>query len=116
MNIQKLNAQHDEAMNLAALADLDKMRGNHAEADDKYHRAFELELAVAQYLIDTDIEPSRSVILRSAASLAIDIGEYREAEKLIATALAGEPPPSIASQLRDLMWKVLPQLQPVAGD
>lgn len=114
--VQEINAQHDKAMNLAALADLDRMRDNMLEADNKYYQAFELELKVAQYVIPTSDEPNRSVILRSAASLAIDCGEYREAEKLIATALASDPPPSIANELRDLLMQVMSQLQRAIGD
>ncbi|MEL7433908.1 MAG: hypothetical protein AAFN11_08165 [Chloroflexota bacterium] len=116
MNIEETNAKHDEAMNLARLAELDKMRGNKDEAKRKLRLAYTLENEVAQTLIPTDIEPSRSVILRSAASLAIDCGEYREAEKLIATALAGDPPKTIADQLRDLIVQVVAQLRQPVGD
>ena len=116
MNTEQLNSKHDEAMNLASLADLAKMRNKYEEANQNYRRAFELELDVAYAIMDSDDEPNRSVILRSAASLALTCGEYREAEKLIATALAGDPPPSIASQLRELYLQVIPQLQQAVGD
>jgi hypothetical protein len=53
-----------------------------------------------------DYEPTRSVLLRSAASLAIDCGEFREAERLIAAALSGSPPEEIADELRDLLEQV----------
>lgn len=116
MNVEQLNTKHDDAMNLAALADLDEMRENFEEARNKYRRAFELELEVALHVMSSTDEPNRSVILRSAASLAVSCGEYREAEKLIATALAGDPPQSIANQLRELLMQVVPQLQQAAGD
>lgn len=115
LSVSELNAKHDEAMELATLAELHKMRHEHEEASIKFRKAYELEKEVADKLVSTTIEPSRSVIHRSAASLAIDCGEYREAEKLIATALAGDPPPSIASQLRELYLQVIPQLHAV-GD
>lgn len=116
MNVEQLNTKHDKAMNLAALADLDKMRENVGDAIEKYRKAFELEFEVAQFVIPSTDEPNRSVILRSAASLAIKCGEYREAEKLIGSALAGDPPKSIANELRELLMQVVPQLIPVAGD
>ena len=42
----------------------------------------------------------------SAASLALECGDYREAERLIAVALSGEPPDEIAEELRDLLDEV----------
>jgi hypothetical protein len=56
-----------------------------------------------------DEEPTRSVLHRSAASLAIKCGEYEEAERLIATALNGKPPDDIAAELRDLLKVVKKQ-------
>ena len=51
-------------------------------------------------------EPTRSVLHRSAASLAFRCGEYREAERLIARALLGNPPEEIADELRRLNNKI----------
>ena len=48
-------------------------------------------------------EPTRSVLYRSAATLALDCGEYREAERLVAAALAGTPPEAIANELREVL-------------
>ncbi|MEC4818413.1 MAG: hypothetical protein SAK29_34850 [Scytonema sp. PMC 1069.18] len=50
-----------------------------------------------------DLEPTRAVQGRSAATLAIECLELREAEKLIGRALAGNPPDDIANELRDLL-------------
>ena len=50
-----------------------------------------------------DFEPTRSVLHRSAASLAVECLQLREAERLIGRALAGNPPPDIADELRDLL-------------
>ncbi|MEL6310593.1 MAG: hypothetical protein AAFR81_22070 [Chloroflexota bacterium] len=116
MNIEETNTKHDKAMEFATLAFLAEQRGETDDASRLYREAYELEKLVADKLIPTDIEPSRSVILRSAASLAIDCGEYREAEKLIATALAGDPPKTIADQLRDLIVQVVAQLRQPVGD
>jgi hypothetical protein len=43
------------------------------------------------------------VLHRSAASLAVECFQLREAERLIGRALAGNPPPDIADELRDLL-------------
>ena len=48
----------------------------------------------------------RSVLHRSAASLALECGALREAERLIAAALSGDPPDEIAEELRDLLEQV----------
>ena len=48
----------------------------------------------------------RSVLHRSAASLALNCEEYRLAEKLLAVGLAGDPPAEIADEMRDLMEQV----------
>jgi hypothetical protein len=39
--------------------------------------------------------------------LALQCQEYREAERLIATALSGNPPVEIAEELRELLEKQL---------
>lgn len=77
-------------------------RGSHG-ARDLYAQAFMLERQAVESLIPLmELEPTRSVFLRSAASLAVQIGEYREAERLVAHALTGNPPPEIAAELRSL--------------
>ena len=46
----------------------------------------------------------------SAASLAIDCGEFQVAERLITRALSGNPPAEIAAELKDLFVQInLPQ-------
>src|SRR5688572_15985684 len=116
MDIKLLNQQHDKAMDLAGHAILARMRGQTDDAQKLFREAFDLEREVAHELALTDLEPSCSVIHHSAATLAVDCGEYREAEKLIGAALAGNPPSSIAAELRELLMKVVPQLQQAAGD
>src|SRR5690606_33598490 len=66
--------------------------------------AFKLEARAARLIAPSlESEPSRSVLLRSAATLALDCGNLTEAERLIALALSGHPPEPIASELRDLL-------------
>jgi hypothetical protein len=49
-----------------------------------------------------DYEPTRSVLFRSAATLALRCGELREAEKLASIGLSGHPPDEIADELREV--------------
>jgi len=94
---------HDEAMNLAELAAVAKVKGNLERVNSLLHQAYEYEVKAAKLLIDvSSLEPTRSVLLRSAASLAIDCNELAEAEKLIALGLSGNPPPELAEELRNL--------------
>ena len=98
---------HREAMRLARKGDQEKGLGNLIVAKQLYLDALFLERQAAMtFLEETENEPTRSVIFRSAASLAYLAQEYREAEKLIAVALAGNTPPLILEQLRDLLESV----------
>jgi hypothetical protein len=98
---------HKEAMKLASEAYFAHFQGDVDRSDSLNREAFEREKEAAYLLRDTlDIEPTRSVLCRSAASLAIDCCFHREAEKLIAMGLFGDPPEEIAEELRDLLETV----------
>lgn len=116
MNVEALNEKHRKAMELAALALLARQRGNEKEAMPLFREAYNLEREVANELAPTDLEPSRSVIHRSAATLALDCGEYVEAEKLAMIGLLGNRPASIAAELREVLMQAIRQLQKAAGD
>jgi hypothetical protein len=116
IDFEKLNQRHDKAMELAALALLARQRGDEKKAKPLFREAYDLEREVADKIAPTDLEPSRSVIHRSAATLAVDCGEYREAEKLAMIGLLGNPPASIEAELRDVLMQASGQLQKAAGD
>ena len=104
MDIREL---HNKAMELAAMADMHKAQGNKDEAMSLFEESYSLEYEAAMNAFHTNVgEPSVSVLLRSAASLAISCKKLREAEKLIALALSGEPPFEIAEELRNLLENV----------
>jgi tetratricopeptide (TPR) repeat protein len=95
---------HRHAMALADEADTARRTGADETAHSLYEQAFALEQQAAELLrADLDAEPSRSILFRSAASLAMQCGEYREAERLIATALSGNPPDDVCQELRQLL-------------
>ena len=102
---------HDQAMDWA-----DKARSARRDRDeDAYVRfmknAFELEKQAALMIQSEESEPTRSVLHRSAASLAYKCKMYREAEKLISRAVAGQPPREILQELRRLNRKVYFELR-----
>ncbi len=103
---------HQKAMEFAEQAEVAKLRGAAVEQIQQLLRsAFEQEFQAAALVVDAvDAEPTRSVLHRSAAALAIDCGELQVAERLITTALAGNPPAEIAMELKDLFVQInLPQ-------
>ena len=110
--MKDIRSRHNEAMDLAEAGAMARIKNDFDGAVGLLRRAYELEREAASLCSATiDLEPTRSVLHRSAASLAIDCGEYREAERLIAVALSGEPPEEIREELRDLLEQVYFHLQ-----
>jgi hypothetical protein len=98
---------HHEAMRLADQADHLRRSGDAEGAQTHLRLALEQERRAAELAVaDLALEPTRSVLHRSAATLAFQCGDYREAERLIAVALSGNPPETIAEELRDLLEQV----------
>src|SRR4051794_38109082 len=78
-----------------------------SEIKRNYIKAFEFEKqAFILFNSESSKEPTRSVLIRSAANLAILSEQMREAEKLISIGLAGDPPSEIAEEFRDLLQQV----------
>lgn len=102
--MQIVEALHREAMELVDQAVLARQRGEVERVAELARAAFEKERAAADAVADQlELEPTRAVLHRSAAALAVECGELRDAEKLIGRALAGNPPEDIANELRDLL-------------
>lgn len=105
--MNQIQELHQQAMDLAELAFTAKHTGDVERASQLYRQAFENEAKAAELTAaHLDAEPTRSVLHRSAATLAIDCGEIKTAERLIATALAGNPPQEIAEELKDLFIEI----------
>lgn len=103
-SVQKL---HEKAMDFAEMAFTAKLKNDLTKANNLLLQAFENETKAAKSVQDVaSSEPTRSILYRSAASLALDCNKLREAEKLTAAGLAGNPPEEIAEELRDLLEKV----------
>lgn len=96
---------HDKAMELADSGFRERARGDAARSQEFFAQALEAELAAIGELD----EPNGllwSILHRSAGTLALDCRRFRQAEQIAATALAGEPQPEIAEELRDLLKQI----------
>jgi hypothetical protein len=101
--MEKIEALHNQAMDLAEKAIILRIRKRIDESIDVFNEAFLLEKEAAMLLKDLyEFEPSRSIMFRSAASLALNARLFRDAEKMIAIGLSGNPSESIADELRNL--------------
>lgn len=94
-------------MELRDRADLAGLSGPPEAAEELLVQAFSKEREAARRLTNNlGSEPSRSVLFRSAAALAMKCGRLREAEQLVCEGLAGNPPDEIAEELRDLFDEI----------
>lgn len=100
--MSKVSDLHNKAMEFADLADLERRRSNEERAAEFLEQALEFELAAIAELYDQD-GLTWSVLHRSAGWLALDCNRPRLAEQLACKALAGDPHPEIAEELRDLL-------------
>lgn len=96
---------HDQAMEFADRAIRERAYGDAESSLESFEQALELELAAIAEL-DTSHGLLWSILHRSAGSLALDCRRFRQAEQIAATALAGEPDPEIAEELRDLIENI----------
>ncbi len=107
-----LDELHSKAMEAAFFADLARKRdGDEAKASELFAQALDLELQALAEITEPN-EPRNSVLHRSAGWLALDCNQPRLAEKLACKALAGDPPPPIDEQLRELLTATHAQLRP----
>ena len=102
-----IQEKHNAAMDLAEAAFIAKLKGDLEQALQLTRQAFENEQEAAALIANQlDTEPTRSVLHRSAATLAVNCGEIQAAEHLITTALSGNPPQEIAEELKDLFIQI----------
>jgi len=102
-----IRSAHSDAMDLAEKAEIARARGEEAAYRRFLKRALAKEVAAANLAVEQRApEPTRSILLRSAAHLAVDSGDYRAAEKLVSIALSGDPPEEIAQELRSLFEEI----------
>ena len=104
MTLEDARTNHNRAMDLADEAIVLNSRGDLASATAKYREAFLLERAASDEVAGCrELEPTRSVLHRSAATLALDCGDKAEAIRLANRGLEGTPPEEIAKELREVL-------------
>lgn len=98
-----VNEFHQEAMDLAEEAFRLLRSGEDDESQRLFRDALSSETQAASLLPRSqESEPSRSILYRSAASLAFNAGDYENAERLVAEGLSGFPPLEIREELNNL--------------
>ena len=105
-------------MEFADEALLAKMEGNDQASTAFFEKAFELEKEAALSVDESDkeeVSDARYILIRSAATLAVNCGQWQEAEQLITIGLSGNPPAFIVEELSDLETR-LKQLIREQGD
>lgn len=79
-----LIAQHSEAMNYSFLAKQARDEDKEDAAIDYYLKAANIEGSIADYYLDKpSLEPTRSMIIRSAAILFLKAGDIQSAKKYV---------------------------------
>jgi len=113
---EQVNELHEKAMDIAERGFMAEKKGQLDQAKQLSSQAYEYECEAAMLLLnDYDIEPTRSILFKSAACLALDFENYREAERMIALGLLGNPPPEILEELRELFISNIPvQTEPIS--
>lgn len=103
-NIMTVKEFHKKASELSQKAIVLLASGQEEEANFTYIEAFEYEKKAALVLLDKiEKEPSRSILFRSAAALALKAGLFRDSEQMAACGLAGNPPDNVLDELREII-------------
>lgn len=93
---------HRYAMDLAAQGFMAQMSATPNEAILLFEQALALELAAIRQLPEP-LEPTWSILHRSAGWMAYHCRRYDTAAELAGTALAGNPPADVAAELQHLL-------------
>lgn len=110
-----LKQAHNKAMDFAAHALYEKMRGNNQHATDLFQQALDFELRALDELenmighVEEPLQPTHSVLHRSAATLALDCGNTTLAQQLADKALSQNPPTEVAQELHELLNQITHQ-------
>lgn len=81
---QSVDERHEQAMAVADEAMAAQRRGAADKARELFGKALALELAALEaFLHKSNAEPTRSILLRSAVSLAVDAGDHEGARRVL---------------------------------
>ena len=106
MNSQ-VDVLHSKAMAIADDAFIARRRGNNEQAKQLSSEAFIYERDAALLLREQfEIEPTRSVLFRSAGWLAFNAEKYEQAQEMIDYGLQGQPPFEVKAELDELLHEI----------
>lgn len=97
---------HDKAMDLFELGLLAAREGNLEDSRRLFARALDEEVKAADS-VRHDLEPTRSILHQSAASIALRIGDVRRAMKYVDAGLAGRVPTQLREEMKVLREQIL---------
>ena len=98
---------HNKAMDSAERAFVARIHGQREQAHNLFVQAFKYELeAIAQLEAEGRIEPTFSVLHRSAGTLALDCNQPEKADEIVKKALNQNPPQEIAEELHELQHQI----------
>jgi hypothetical protein len=99
---------HDSAMDLFEQGLLTARAGDSDESRRLFNQALENEAAAADSVAaDYQLEPTRSILHRSAASIALRVGDVQKAKRYVDAGLAGNAPEDIREELTVLRDQIL---------
>lgn len=99
---------HDSAMDLFELGMLTARAGNLEKSRRLFSQALEKEAEAADSVAtDYSLEPTRSILCRSAASIALRIGDVKKAKRYVEAGLAGNPPEGVRGEMDLLREQIL---------
>lgn len=98
---------HDQAMDIMNEGLQLQGAGREYEACEKFFLAYEMECEAA-HLVERkpENEPSRGMLFLGAASLAMRVKAYEDAERLVCDGLSGFPTPRVREELRKLYTEI----------
>lgn len=105
MRDKKFRNLHDLAMSLCDISDDSRWVANQMQNNIKYclQIALYLEKKEAKKFKNSNKQPTRSVLYRSAGSIALQCGKKKQAKKLLREGLKRNPPPEIADEIKELL-------------
>ena len=104
---EQVASLHRQAMEHADAAMYFQSHGDEARFQEETKLALDLEERAAALLpCEEASEPTRTVLLRSAATLALRCRQLRRAERLVAQALLGFGPDALLDEIRDVLEQV----------
>ena len=103
-------------MDSAEHAFLARLHGRREQAHDFFVQALKYELAaIAQLEAEGRVEPTYSVLQRSAGTLALDCNQPKKADEIVRKALNQNPPQEIAEELHELQHQICLVLSPLSS-